>query len=179
MAEMMRRRVTAVAATPLVVARESSNLSPAELERRALAQAGEALARGDASEAKALTAVAEQMRRRVEDERTAALAAEEVEKIGAEQNENSAMEFFALVAEIASHMLHQPGSAPAAYLRMVKRWRELNLGEGEEDAEKRAAIVAEAQRAHLDGAWGANLPEDVKTYLDRRWMETRARLAEA
>jgi hypothetical protein len=82
-----------------------------------------------------------------------------------------------MVAKVASHMVHEPGSAPAAFLRMIKRWRELNLGEGEAEAERRAAVMAEAHRAHIEDRWEDNLPEDVRAYMQARWRETRERLA--
>src|SRR5690606_15794699 len=69
MAEMMRKRVVAAAAVKAPERAALETLTPAELEQRALAQAGQALSRGEAAGAKALTAVAEQMRRRAEDER--------------------------------------------------------------------------------------------------------------
>lgn len=181
MAEQMRKRTLAPPATPLVVQREmamaGAALSPEELEKRALAQAGEALARGDAAEAKAMTAVAEQMRRRAEEAREAERAAADRVEVDRAQNEKTALEFFGMVAKVASHMVHEPGSAPAAFLRMIKRWRELNLGEGEAEAERRAAVMAEAHRAHLEDRWEDNLPEDVRAYMQARWRETRERLS--
>lgn len=183
LAEQMRKRAAAApvqATAPL--ARQPApvaEISPEELEQRALAKAGEALARGDAAEAKALTAVAEQMRRRVEEARAAEAAAAETTERNAAQLEHDVMEFFAKAALIASHMVHEPGTAPAAFMYMIKRWREINLGEGEVEAEKRAGIILEAQRRHLEGEWEKNLPEDVRSYMQTRWEEMRVRLERA
>lgn len=178
MAEMMRKRtmVAVPPMTPLVMQREAATVSPAELERRALAQAGEALARGDASEARALTAVAEQMRKRVEDESAAEIAAKEEAEACADDRENHVLEIFRLAAHVASAMVHQPTTSPAVFLQMVKRWREINLGEGEADAEKRAAVIAAALARHIEGRSDENMPEDVRAYLAARWDETRRRL---
>lgn len=181
MAEQMRKRTVTVERTPLVVERANDGLppkelSPEELERRAWARAGMALEHGKAGDAKVLAAVAEQMRRRAGEEREAVRAAAESEVKDRAKNEGTAMQFFALAAQVASHMVHQPGSAPGGFLRMIKRWREINLGEGEEDAEKRAAIIAKAQQHHLDGSWEENTPEDVRAYLKAAWAEMRARL---
>ena len=59
---------------------------------------------------------------------------------------------------------------------MIKRWREVNLGEGEADAQARAAVMAKALQHHIDGAWEENTPEDVRAYLKARWDETRQRI---
>ncbi|MEQ1811820.1 MAG: hypothetical protein ABL889_17970 [Terricaulis sp.] len=180
MAEMMRKRVSA----PLAMRFEERHgtmappvtLSAEALEQRALAQAGAALEQGKAGDAKQLTAIAEQMRKRVEEDREAEKAAAEKVEYDRAEAESCIMELFANAAHIASCLVHNPTSAPGAFLRMIKRWREINLGEGEEDAEARAKIIAEAQARHMDGAWVENLPEDVRAYLQARWDETRGRL---
>lgn len=59
---------------------------------------------------------------------------------------------------------------------MIKRWREINLGEGDEDAERGARRIAAAQQHHFEGESEENLPEDVKAYLNARWQEMRERL---
>lgn len=179
MAEMMRKRVVAIPpATPLVVQREmpSMHLSPEDLEQRALAKVAAALERGDAGEAKALTAVAEQMRKRAEEAQAAEKASAEAVEIDRAQNEETSLNFFGLAAILASHMVHEPGSAPGAFLRLIARWREINLGEGEADAEKRAAIIAAAHKRHFEGNPEESFPEDVRAYLRARWEETRVRL---
>ena len=178
MAEMMRKRTMVVAPpmTPLVVQREAAMVSPAELERRAIAQAGEALARGDASEARALTAVAEQMRKRAEEEKASAVAAEEVAEQTAEQEEQIVLQIFKLAAHVASAMAHDPNTAPMVFLQMIKRWREINLGEGEADAEKRAAVIASALAHHIEGRPHENMPEELRAHMAAQWEETRARL---
>ncbi|MEZ5955806.1 MAG: hypothetical protein R3C27_01150 [Hyphomonadaceae bacterium] len=177
MAEMMRKRVVKLPpVTPLVMQREAQMASPAELERRALAQAGEALARGDAAEAKALTAVAEQMRKRMEEAEAAARAEVERIEVDQAQKEEFYMQLFHHAAIVAAAMVHDPETAPGVFLRMIKRWREINLGESEADAEKRAAVIAAAQRRHIEGRERENLPEDVRAYVEARWMEARERL---
>jgi len=182
MAEMMRKRASlAPPMVPLSVQRAndglpSKDLSAKELERRAWLQAGMAMEHGKPGDAKAMATVAEKLRKRAEEDREAERAAEASEEFDRAQNEESAMWLFATVAELASTMLHQPNSAPAAFLRLIKRWRELNMGEGEEDADKRAAIIAEAQKHYFDGSWEKSVPEDVRVYLMARWQETRARL---
>ncbi len=181
MAEQMRKRALAVASTPLAVQRANDGLppkelSPQELERRAWMQAGMAMEQGKPGDAKAMAAVAEKLRKRVEDDREAERVQAEAEEVDRTQNEETGMWFFTTAAELASAMVHNPNSAPAAFLQMIKRWREINLGEGEEDAEVRAAIVAAAAKRHLDGSWVENTPEDVRQYLNARWVEARVRL---
>jgi len=83
------------------------------------------------------------------------------------------MEIFGRAARLANMMVHEPASAPAAFLRMVARWRELNLGEGATDAEAAAAVVAKANAHHLDGTWLETMPEDVRAYLAARWDAVR------
>lgn len=182
MAEMMRKRASLAPPTvPLSLQRAndglpSKDLSAKELERRAWLQAGMAMEHGKPGDAKAMATVAEKLRKRAEEDREAERAAKALEEVDRAENEESAMWLFATVAELASAMLHRPNSAPAAFLRLIKRWRELNMGEGEEDADKRAAIIAEAQKHHFDGTWEQSVPEDVRAYLMARWQETRARL---
>lgn len=183
MAEMMRKRASLAPPpmVPLSVQRAndglpSKELSAKELERRAWLQAGMAMEHGKPGDAKAMATVAEKLRKRAEEDREAERAAEALEEVDRAQNEESAMWLFATVAELASAMLHRPNTAPAAFLRLIKRWRELNMGEGEEDADKRAAIIAEAQKHHFDGTWEKSVPEDVRAYLMARWQETRTRL---
>lgn len=148
----------------------------AELERRALAQVAAALEKGKAGDAKALAALAEQMRKRVEEERVAQAAETEAEERGAAMMEEMAMQLFGKVAYLAGAMVHSPATAPAAFLALIKRWRELNLGEDEEDAEKRAAKIAEAHARYVDGSWVETTPEDVREYLAGRWAEMRVRM---
>ncbi len=136
----------------------------------------EALARGDAAEAKALTMVAEQMRKRAEEASAAEQAEVERVEIDQAQQEEFCMQLFHHAAIVAAAMVHQPNTAPAVFLRMIKRWREINLGEGEADAETRAAVIAAAQRRHIEGRERENLPEDVRVYVEARWQESRERL---
>jgi hypothetical protein len=181
MAEMMRKRAAVAAPAMRFEERRGTMAPPAmlsaeALEQRALAQAGAALEQGKAGDAKQLTAIAEQMRKRAEEDREAEKAAADAVEHDEAEAESFIMELFARAAQIASCLVHNPTSAPGTFLRMIKRWREINLGEGEEDAEARAKIIADAQARHMDGAWAENLPEDVKAYLQARWDETRGRL---
>lgn len=180
MAELMRKR--SAAAPAMQIEERRGNVAPpvtlsAEvLEQRALAQAAAALEQGKAGDAKQLTAIAEQMRKRAEEDREAEKAAAEKVELDAAQAESLIMELFARAAQIASCLVHNPTAAPGTFLRMIKRWREINLGEGEADAEARAKIIAEAQARHMNGSWEQNLPEDVRAYLQAQWDDTRKRL---
>lgn len=149
---------------------------PATLEKQALTQMSEALAQGRAGEARALAALADQMRKRAEVERAGAASQEEAARLMEEERVAAIMELFGKAAYLAHALVHSPTSAPAVMLRLVKRWREINLGEGEKDAEARAAKVAESYRHFLDGSWVETTPEDVRAYLAQRWDDERALL---
>jgi len=167
-AAAIERRALAQASAAMVQGRSK--------EAQALAKVDEALARGDAAEAKALTMVAEQMRKRAEEASAAEQAEVERVEIDQAQQEEFCMQLFHHAAIVAAAMVHQPNTAPAVFLRMIKRWREINLGEGEADAETRAAVIAAAQRRHIEGRERENLPEDVRVYVEARWQESRERL---
>jgi hypothetical protein len=150
----------------------------AALEQRALAQVGEALARGKASDAKALAAIADQMRKRLE----TANATREVEEEAAQRSQAEAEEaicdIFVKAAYIANAMVHAPSEAPAAFQGLIKLWREQNLGEGEADADRVAAKIAKAQAAWLDGSFEETLPDCVRERMDEAWAQQRERLAQ-
>jgi hypothetical protein len=133
-----------------------------DLERRALAQAAAAVLKGRASDAKALGALAEQMRKRVADEKEA--AAEIARAAAAEATRERQGEEERLVGnlraalKLAYCMVHNAQAAPAIYLDSVARVRREAFGEGTEESVERA--YEEAQRArHYFGldedAWEA------------------------
>jgi hypothetical protein len=178
LAEQMRKhrgaRVVAVPPmTPLSVQRGPPAAADANMEQEALSQLRAALSQGRAGDAKTFAGLAEQMRKRAEDDRAAESASEEAEELEQTVVVDAMMEMFGRVAFLAGAMVHEPTSAPAAFLRMIARWRELNLGEGAEDAEAAAAQVAAAQKHYLDGSWAETTPEDVRAYLAARWNEVR------
>ncbi|MCR6644387.1 MAG: hypothetical protein NVV62_07670 [Terricaulis sp.] len=104
--------------------------TPEQLERRALAQAGAALAKGRASDAKAFAALAEQMRKRVELAGAEQAQAKEAARVAQEEAEELIVTMFGKAAYLANAMVHAPNQAPAAFQGLVKLWREHNLGEG-------------------------------------------------
>ena len=151
---------------------ETARLSLAEdLEQRALAQAMAALHEGRANDAKTLAALAEQMRKRVEAERPAAVD----EVLSDDERQALAAEMFARVARLAAAMVHAPASAPAVFLEMIKEWRRLNMGEGEADAEAAARRIGALQASFVNGDWAAGLPDLVRLQLDERWEALRTR----
>lgn len=183
MAEMMRKRAAAapmtpapVVAAPVAAPPVGAEASSAELEKRAMAQADAALSEGRANDAKIYMALAEHMRKRAEDE--SAAEAEEQEAFYAKQSEADEMAcfIFTKAAYIANAMVHAPSVAPAAFQGLIKLWREHNLGEGEEDAERAAAKLAASQAAYLDGRYEDNLPDYVRERFAESWAQRRAEL---
>lgn len=150
--------------------------TPEELERRALAQAGAALAKGRAGDAKTFAALADQMRKRAESVGAERAQAEEAVRLEQEEAESLICEVFVKAAFIANAMVHAPMQAPAAFQGLIKVWREQNLGEGEADAEKAAAKLAAAQAAWLDGRFEETLPDYVRARMDEEWAARRAKL---
>lgn len=148
----------------------------AALEKRALAQVSDALARGRPGDAKVLAALAEQMRRLAKVEAEVASGDEDKARKIAEAQEEQIQWMFGMAAWLACAMVFQPCSAPVGFLVMVKRWREINLGEGEQTAEAKARVLAEAKDQFLNGQWEENLPEDARAYLKHKWEDMRERL---
>lgn len=157
-----------------VLAAQEPSEAAAVLERQALAQAGAALSKGRASDAKTFAALAEQMRKRVETVSTSRAVEEERSRMAQEEAEQAICDLFAKAAYIANAMVHAPTQAPAAFQGLVKAWREKNLGEGEADADRAAALVLESQAAFLDGRYEDMLPDDVRRMMDEAWRERRA-----
>ena len=186
MAEMMRRRaaagpVSVVPPPPLPQALhpDETLTIPAtaeELEQRAMAQAHAALREGRAGDAKAFMALAEQARKRVEVAETAREAEQEAVYLRQAEADDMACFIFSKAAYIANAMVHAPSHAPAAFQGLVKLWREKNLGEGEADAERAAAKLAEAQAAYLDGRFEETLPDYVREKMREDWKARRAEL---
>jgi hypothetical protein len=165
------------------VAAEEEAASMADaLERRALAQAGAAMVQGKAKEAQALAALAEQMRKRTGAAVTSVAAPQqqrEPERAQTDFSEEQRIDFvtdmFSRAAFLAGAMVHQPWTAPAAFVRLIKEWRMINLGEGEADAEAAARRTAKAQEHYINGNWIDTMPAEVREHLHRRWAETCAR----
>lgn len=162
-----------------VAAFENVSHAAAELERRALAQAGAALAKGRAGDAKAFAALAEQMRKRVESDGAEREQAAEAARLSQEEAERLICDVFVKAAFIANAMVHAPMQAPAAFQGLIKLWREHNLGEGAEDAEAAAAKLAASQAAWLNGRFEDTLPDYVRAQMDEAWAARRVELAEA
>lgn len=85
---------------------------------------------------------------------------------------------FAKVAYLASAMVHAPMQAPAAFQGLIKLWREQNMGEGEDDADRKAAKIAASHAAYFEGRWEDTLPDYVRERLDEEWAARRAELAQ-
>ncbi len=148
---------------------EEPSAAVASLERRALAQVGAALAKGKASDAKALVSVADQMRKRVEHDRAAVSEQEEAAALDAAKREAMTEDFFHKVAFVAGAMVHAPATAPASFHKLIAWWRIANLGEGEEDAVQRAEKIAEAKLHLLRLDWPRGTSADVREHLDAKW----------
>jgi hypothetical protein len=162
LAEMMRKRVAAAAAVKAPERAALETLTPAELEQRALAQAGQALSRGEAAGAKALTAVAEQMRKRVEEERQR----EEAKQTQATSQvaevrrcrELELAEKFRYAAFLAYCMVHNPKGAPAIFVDLVAGVRREAFGEGDDESYAAARRSAQDARRYFEldeDAWDA------------------------
>jgi len=173
MAEMMRKRVVAAAAVKAPERAALETLTPAELEQRALAQAGQALSRGEAAGAKALAAVAEQMRRRAEDERQrdAALQAQAASQVAEVRRcrELELAEKFRYAAFLAYCMVHNPKGAPAIFVDLVAGIRREAFGEGDEESLAAARRSAQDSRRYFgldEDTWDAAFEAMIPTVAD-------------
>lgn len=173
LAETMRKRSSERASAPVRVRAVQAPLSAADLAASVQAQLREAIAEGRAADAKSLMGIAEQLRKGEEEAQAAESASVAEDDLEQGVVLEGMMEIFGRAAFLAGAMVHEPTSAPAAFVRMIARWRELNLGEGAADAEAAAALVAKARAHHLDGSWLETTPEDVRAYLAARWNEVR------
>lgn len=143
-----------------------------ELEN-AFRQAGRAAKNGDHAGADRWSKTAERLS-------AAATTVEEAEaeerRVAQKEAEQMVCVLFAKAAYIASAMVHAPAQAPAAFQGLIKLWREQNLGEGEEDADRAAAKLAASQAAYLEGKFEETLPDFVREHLDEKWNARRAEL---
>ena len=148
-----------------------------DLERRALAQAAAAVLCGKASDAKALGALAEQMRKRVADEKEAAAEAARVaaaQVTRERQNEEERLVGNLRAAlKLAYCMVHNAQAAPAIYLDSVARVRREAFGEGTEESIERAYEEAQRARAYFgldeaawEAAWDAIVGEGAEDSAD-------------
>lgn len=164
LAEMMRKRVASAAPAAVVAPREpeAMQLSAADLEQRALAQVSAALERGEAGDARALTAVAELLRKRSEEERerAEALAAREYVEAVTEKRSREAelVGKFRYAAMLAYHMVHEPRGAPAIFVDAIAHVRREAFGEGDDESIAAAIKSATEARRYFgldEDAWEA------------------------
>jgi hypothetical protein len=139
-------------------------------------QANRAAKNGDLATADRWSKTAERLAAAVGAADRARDAEAEERRLVQEQAEQMACALFAKVAYLANAMVHAPAEAPGAFQGLIKLWREQNMGEGEEDAERAAAKLAASQAAYLDGRFEDTLPDFVRERLDERWKERRAAL---
>jgi hypothetical protein len=139
-------------------------------------RANRAAKQGDYAAAERWSKTAERLAAAVETVSTKRDAEEEERRLAQDEAEQMICDLFAKAAFIANAMVHSPMQAPAAFQGLVKLWREQNLGEGEADAERAAAKLAEAQAAYLEGRFEDTLPDYVRERLDAAWREQRAEL---
>lgn len=97
-------------------------------------------------------------------------------QLAQEEAEDAICDIFMKAAFLANAMVHAPTQAPAAFLGLVKLWREQNLGEGEEDAARAAEKMAAASAAYLDGRFEETLPDFVRARMMEKWNVQRAAL---
>lgn len=97
-------------------------------------------------------------------------------QLAQEEAEDAICDIFMKAAFLANAMVHAPTQAPAAFLGLVKLWREQNLGEGEEDAARAAEKMAAASAAYLDGRFEETLPDFVRARMMEKWNAQRATL---
>jgi len=148
-------------------------LKQAENARR---QANRAAKKGDLAGADRWSKTAERLSAAASAVDAAQEAHAEEQRLKQELAEMMVCEFFGRAAFIAHAMVHAPMQAPAAFQGLVKLWREQNLGEGEEDAERAAAKLAESKAAYLEGRFEDSLPDFVRERIDAEWRKRREEL---
>lgn len=136
-------------------------------------QANRAAKRGDLAAAERWSKTAERLAAAANAIATAREAEAEEIRLTQEEREQFICEFFGKAAFIAHAMVHAPVQAPAAYQGLIKLWREHNLGEGEADAERAAALMAESKAAYFEDRFPDSLPDFVRESLDVDWRERR------
>ena len=147
-----------------------------ELEH-AFRQAHRAAKQGDLTGADRWSKTAERLAAALEAQDAAEEADAEEQRLAQEQAEEMVCVLFAKVAYLAHSMVHAPMAAPAAFQNLIRLWREQNLGEGEEDADRAAAKLAASQAAYLEGRFEDTLPDFVRERLDAEWKQRREALA--
>lgn len=140
-------------------------------------RANRAAKQGDYAAAERWSKTAERLAAAAATTNTVRTAETESQRLVQEAAEQMVCELFAKAAFIAHAMVHAPLEAPAAFQGLVKLWREQNLGEGEEDAERAAAKLAASQAAYLEGRFEETLPDYVRERVDADWKERRKELA--
>ncbi len=143
---------------------------------QALRHAARAAKQGDHAAAERWSKTAERLAAAVETSNAAHAAEEEARIMQQAEAEQAVVALFVQVAHIALAMVHAPTRAPAAFQGLIKLWREHNLGEGEEDAERAAAKLAASHAAFLEDRFEDTLPAYVRERLDETWAERRAEL---
>lgn len=174
-AEAMREAEASAWVEEIAASEDALDIAGA-LERRALAQAGAALVRGRAGEAKALASLAEQMRKRGAATQAQAQSQTLAPQIGEEDRADYVADMFAKIAYVAAAMVHAPSTAPTAFEDLIRQWRQTNLGEGEVNAQAKAAKIAAAQARYLNGDWMADMPDQVRARLESEWARQVARM---
>ncbi len=139
-------------------------------------QANRAAKNGDHAAAERWSKTAERLAAAVETADAAQAADEETRIMQQAEAEQAVIALFVQVAHIALAMVHAPMQAPAAFQGLIKLWREQNLGEGEEDAERAAAKLAASHAAFLEDRLEDTLPAYVREHLDAAWKQRRAEL---
>jgi hypothetical protein len=143
---------------------------------QALRQANRAAKAGDHASADRWSKTAERLAAAVGTVDEANAAKDEVRRMMQEEAEQAVCALFVQVAQIAAAMVHSPTQAPAVFQGLIKLWREQNLGEGEEDADRAAAKLAASQAAFLEGRFEDTLPDYMRERLDENWRERRRAL---
>lgn len=146
-----------------------------EIEQ-ALRHAHRAAKQGNFAAADRWSKTAQRLAAAVETVETAHSAEDEERAMRQAEAEEAAIALFVQAAHIALAMVHAPTQAPAAFQGLIKLWREQNLGEGEEDAERAAAQIAASHAAFLEGRFEDTLPDFVRERLDADWQARRADL---
>ncbi len=142
----------------------------------ALRNAGRAAKQGDLATADRWSKTAERLSAANAKVDEAEAAKTEEERMKQEMADMIVCDLFTKAAFIAHAMVHAPLQAPAAFQGLVKQWREQNLGEGEEDAERAAAKLAASQAAYLEGRFEDSLPDYVREQMAAAWSARREEL---
>ena len=129
---------------------QSPGETAAALERRALAQASAAVANGRANDAKSFATFAEQMRKRVDEERAVLAAEAHKEHKVFKNREAELVGKFRYAAMLAYCMAHDPRGAPAIFVDHIAAARREAFGEGDEESLAEARKSAEESRRYFN-----------------------------